>query len=44
MEFPGDSLGRDAFMTYQKQKEELAAEFTNSSDESRIRTYLPQQG
>lgn len=42
MEFPGESVGRDAFITYQKQKEELAGQFTNSSDDSRIRTYLPQ--
>lgn len=44
VEFPGDSTGRDAYLAYQKQKEELAAEFANSSDDSRIRTYLPQQG
>jgi hypothetical protein len=44
VEFPGDSLGRDAYLTYQKQKEALAGEFNNSSDDSRIRTYLPQQG
>jgi hypothetical protein len=44
VEFPGDSVGRDAYMTYQKQKEELAAEFANSSDESRIRSYLPGRG
>jgi hypothetical protein len=43
VEFPDDSVGRDAYMTYQKQKEELAAEFNNSSDESRIRTYLPER-
>ena len=42
MEFPGDSIGRDAYITFQKQKEELAREFTNSSDDSRIRTFLPQ--
>lgn len=42
MEFPGESVGRDAFIAYQKQKEELADDFTNSSDDSRIRTYLPQ--
>ena len=42
MEFPGESIGRDAYLAYQKQKEELADEFTNSSDYHRIRTYLPQ--
>ena len=42
MEFPGESVGRDAYITYQKQKEELAGDFINSSDDSRIRSYLPQ--
>lgn len=43
LEFPASSVGRDAYIAYQKQKEELAREFANSSDDSRIRSYLPQR-
>jgi hypothetical protein len=43
LEFPASSVGRDAYIAYQKQKEELAREFANSADESRIRSYLPQR-
>lgn len=41
LEFPGKSLGRHAFLTYQKRKEELAGEFSNSADRDRVRTYSP---
>ncbi len=43
MEFPAESVGRDAYIAYQKQKEELARDFASSRDESRIRSYLPQR-
>ena len=41
MEFPGTSVGRDAYITYQKNKEQLAEDFTGRGDVSRIRTLLP---
>jgi hypothetical protein len=44
LEFPGDSVGRDAFFTYQKRKEELAAEAFGSADKNRIRSLLPARG
>lgn len=43
LEFPFKSVGRDAYLTYQKRKEELAREFSNSDDADRIRTYLPER-
>lgn len=43
LEFPGTSVGRDAYIAYQKQKEELARAFADSGDDSRIRSYLPQR-
>ena len=41
MEFPGTSVGRDAYIAYQKKKEELARDFSRNTDDSRIRTLLP---
>jgi contractile injection system tube protein len=41
MEFPGKSVGRDAYIAYQKKKEQLAKGFIQSTDSSRIRTFLP---
>ncbi len=41
LEFPGTSVARDAFISYQKQKEALARQFQNSSDEDRVRKFLP---
>jgi hypothetical protein len=41
MEFPGTSVGRDAYIAYQKKKEELARDFNRSTDDSRIRSFLP---
>lgn len=41
MEFPATSVGRDAYIAYQKRKEELARAFNRSTDDSRIRSYLP---
>jgi hypothetical protein len=41
MEFGDQSLGRDAFISYQKQKERLAGEYPSGSDESGIRNLLP---
>lgn len=41
MEFPAKSVGRDAYIAYQKRKESLAKKFTRSTDDSRIRTFLP---
>src|SRR5262245_19424868 len=40
LEFPGDSVGRDTYIAYQKKKEELARSFRKSPDDSRIRTFL----
>ena len=33
LEFPSSSVGRDAYIAYQKNKEQLAGEFTNSTDD-----------
>jgi len=41
LEFPGQSIGRDTYLAYQKKKEELAGSFKRSPDDSRIRTFLP---
>jgi hypothetical protein len=41
MEFPGDSLGRDAYVAYQTQKEVLAGVGTGSSILTGIRNLLP---
>ncbi len=41
MEFPASSIGRDAFIAYQKQKESLARRHRPGSGESGIRNLLP---
>jgi hypothetical protein len=41
MEFPASSIGRDAFVAYQKQKEGLADRHRPGSDTSGIRNLLP---
>jgi hypothetical protein len=45
MEFPGESIGREAFISYQKQKEELALQHqTDSESERGVRNLLPSSG
>lgn len=41
MEFPDSSVGRDAYISYQQQKENLAASSYASTDSSRTRSLLP---
>jgi hypothetical protein len=41
MEFPGTSTGADAYLAYQKNKEELASKFDARPDDTRYRAYLP---
>jgi hypothetical protein len=41
LEFPSSSVGRDAYISYQKNKERLAGEFSNKTDVSQIRALLP---
>lgn len=41
MEFPDSSVGLDAFMSYQQQKENLAAAEQPSKDDSGVRNLLP---
>jgi hypothetical protein len=40
LELPATSVGRDAYIAYQKRKEELARSFTRNADDSRIRSFL----
>ena len=41
LDFPGTSVGRDAYMAYQKKRKSWPGRFNRSPDDSRIRTYLP---
>jgi hypothetical protein len=41
LEFPNSSLGRDSYIAYQKNKEQLAARYSNTSDDTQIRKFLP---
>jgi hypothetical protein len=40
LEFPNSSVGRDAYIAYQKSKEQLAMQFSNRSDDTQIRKFL----
>jgi len=41
VELPAETLGRDAFLAYQRRKESLAGEYRNGRGEDRIRGLLP---
>lgn len=41
MEFPERSLAREAFISYQREKENLAGEYRYGGDDSRVRALLP---
>ena len=41
LEFPSKSVGRDAYISYQRNKERLAGEFTNWTKDDHIRPLLP---
>ena len=41
LEFPDSSVGRDAYIAYQKQKEQMGASFLGTVDEGHLRSFLP---